>query len=312
MDDPSLRQRMGQMGRERIEKTLAWPYQAKLLLQAYATLRLRAEGQLRAATGWIEAGKKEFLGDEEKLQAFTVLCVDWAVANDRTHLLLNGKPTQVLAQVPAQFKVGQAHPRLFFNAGERAALSAKAATSHQSIWSPILAYVDQKVGTTPPAAAPVDGDMETYRNFGNGIIPLAFVCVVTQAADCCTLAKIYLLMYAAWQQWDEADTRGLGLAHMLMANAIAYDWLYDKLTLAERATVRTSLATGRTRWTRLVRRLIIMRHGKIGGANRTCQIISGLVTAPSAWLVWPCSTRTRVAEVGLITLRGDAACSEYS
>ncbi len=155
--------------------------------------------------------------------------------------LLNGKPTQVLAQVPAQFKVEQDHPRLFFNAGDLTALQAKAATSHQSIWSPILAYVDQKVGTTPPAAAPVDGDMETYRNFGNRIIPLAFVCVVTQAADRCALAKIYLLTYAAWQQWDEADMRGLGLAHMVMGNAIAYDWLYDKLTLAERTTVRTSL-----------------------------------------------------------------------
>ncbi len=47
MDDPSLRQCMGQMGRERIEKTLAWPYQAKLLLQAYATLQLRAKDQLQ-------------------------------------------------------------------------------------------------------------------------------------------------------------------------------------------------------------------------------------------------------------------------
>jgi len=35
MDDPELRQKMGQIGRERVEKELAWPYQANHLLEAY-------------------------------------------------------------------------------------------------------------------------------------------------------------------------------------------------------------------------------------------------------------------------------------
>jgi glycosyltransferase involved in cell wall biosynthesis len=38
MDDPQRRMRMGQMGRERIESELAWPYHAKHLLDAYASL----------------------------------------------------------------------------------------------------------------------------------------------------------------------------------------------------------------------------------------------------------------------------------
>lgn len=38
MDDPQRRQRMGDYGRNRIETALAWPYQAKHLVEAYAVL----------------------------------------------------------------------------------------------------------------------------------------------------------------------------------------------------------------------------------------------------------------------------------
>lgn len=40
MDDPERRRRMGEIGRERVENELAWPYQAKHLLEAYASVRL--------------------------------------------------------------------------------------------------------------------------------------------------------------------------------------------------------------------------------------------------------------------------------
>ena len=45
-------------------------------------------------------------------------------------LLFNRKPTQMLAKVPAQIEVGQAHPRLFFNAGETRGLIRQ--SGHQS------------------------------------------------------------------------------------------------------------------------------------------------------------------------------------
>ena len=38
MDDPQQRDKMGRAGRERIEKELAWPHQARLLIGAYETL----------------------------------------------------------------------------------------------------------------------------------------------------------------------------------------------------------------------------------------------------------------------------------
>jgi glycosyltransferase involved in cell wall biosynthesis len=39
MDDPLRREKMGRIGRERIEKELAWPYQAECLLNAYKSIR---------------------------------------------------------------------------------------------------------------------------------------------------------------------------------------------------------------------------------------------------------------------------------
>jgi glycosyltransferase involved in cell wall biosynthesis len=38
MDDPTERARMGQVGRQRVENELAWPWQEKHLLNAYARL----------------------------------------------------------------------------------------------------------------------------------------------------------------------------------------------------------------------------------------------------------------------------------
>jgi glycosyltransferase involved in cell wall biosynthesis len=38
MDDPELRRNLGQIGRERVENELAWPYQSIHLLDAYKSL----------------------------------------------------------------------------------------------------------------------------------------------------------------------------------------------------------------------------------------------------------------------------------
>lgn len=134
------------------------------------------------------------------------------------------------------------HPRLFFNADDIPTLQAKTTTSHQEVWTPIKAFVDSQLGVTPSAAAPPDGELNTYRNAGNQLIPFAFACSISRSAQYCDLAKSYLLTYASWDQWGEENVRDLGHAHMLMGNAIAYDWLYSILTPEERLRVRQSLA----------------------------------------------------------------------
>lgn len=134
------------------------------------------------------------------------------------------------------------HPRLFFTASEIAALQTKAATTHQEIWLPIKEYTDSELGFTPPAQPPADSGVTTYRNYGNMLISFAFTCVITGQSNHCGLAKTYLLTYAGWNQWGEQNYRDLGHAHMLLGNAIAYDWLYNYLTPSERQIVRQSLA----------------------------------------------------------------------
>jgi hypothetical protein len=147
---------------------------------------------------------------------------------------INSKPLATIGE--------NEHPRLFFDANEILILQAKTATTHQEIWTPIRDYVDSQLGTTPPASAPPTGDLDTYRNYGNQLIPFALTCVITEKTDYCDLAKTYLLTYATWRQWGEDNRRELGHAHMLLGNAIAYDWLYDDLSPTERQIVRQSLA----------------------------------------------------------------------
>jgi len=158
---------------------------------------------------------------------------------DRRHLFT---PSDVKRESVSTMVSVQGHPRLFFDANEVPALKTRATTTHQQIWIPIRNYVNSQLGTSPPATAPPSGDLNTYRNYGNRLIPFAFACVISGDSGHCDLAKTYLLTYASWRQWDENNCRDLGLGHMLLGNAIAYDWLYDILTPTQRQTVRTSLA----------------------------------------------------------------------
>lgn len=133
------------------------------------------------------------------------------------------------------------HPRMFFDGQDVPSLQKKSTSTHAEIWASIKAYVDSQVGTTPPSDTPRDASLETYRTAGNQLIPFAFACALTEQQTYCDLTRDYLLTYATWQRWDNTNERGLGLAHLLMGNAIAYDWVYEKLTPAERETIRASL-----------------------------------------------------------------------
>ncbi|MDX1523569.1 MAG: hypothetical protein R3264_18220, partial [Anaerolineae bacterium] len=151
------------------------------------------------------------------------------------------KPAELgLPQVSQTIQVSD-HPRLLFAAGSVAALKSKRLTTHNEIWLPIKAFAEVQLASPPPLIAPLEGDEDAYRNFGNQLIPVAFACLVTDAENYCELARSYLLAYAAWEQWGNNNWRDLGHSHMLLANALAYDWLYQKLTPAERQTVRLSL-----------------------------------------------------------------------
>jgi hypothetical protein len=169
----------------------------------------------------------------------TSRCRRWVLA-----LLALSLPVAMLGFRPAAtgaVAITETHPRLFFQAADIPALRAKA-EANPDIWQPVLQFVVSQTSNPPPATAPVDGDQDTYRSYGNQIIPFAFACLITENEDYCNLAKTTLLTYATWTQWDTRNQRSLGLAHMLLGNALAYDWLYDRLAPQEQQTVGSSLA----------------------------------------------------------------------
>lgn len=133
------------------------------------------------------------------------------------------------------------HPYLFFTREEIEGLQSKASGTHQEIWEPIQAYVNSELNSTPPETAPLYGDLDAYRNYGNQIIPFAITCVVSENSQACDLAKRYLLTYSGWEQWSNDNERGLGLAHMIFGSALAFDWLFPHLTSDERTRVSQSL-----------------------------------------------------------------------
>jgi len=112
------------------------------------------------------------------------------------------------------------------------------------MWLPIYDFVQSEIGAVSLSQSSPDGDLNTFRDAGNKLIPMAFSCVISEQADHCDLAREHLLTYAGWSEWSNAEARnGLGNAHMVLGNALAYDWMYSRLSASERQTIRESLAT---------------------------------------------------------------------
>lgn len=134
------------------------------------------------------------------------------------------------------------HPHLFFDAADVPRLRNQARTTHEELWLPIKRYADSLMGTTPPAQ-PTSNDLDYFRIRGSQLIPLSFACVIQNTANYCNLAKNYLLAYAKWNVWDVDNERDLGYSHLMYGSAIAFDWLYGKLSASERQTVISRLTS---------------------------------------------------------------------
>jgi len=143
---------------------------------------------------------------------------------------------------PSTASPDELHPRLFFSTQDISKLQAEAAATHADIWAVIQQFVDSQLKTAPPASLPAKTDVTTFRNYADQLIPYAFVCALGDDQPACDLTKRYLLTYSTWKQWDETNRRDLGLAHMLIANSLAYDWIYPHLSPDERLIIRSSIA----------------------------------------------------------------------
>jgi hypothetical protein len=136
------------------------------------------------------------------------------------------------------------HPRLFFSGQDLLGLRGAGRTTHAEIRQPILKYATSLLGSSPPAY-PGQADYGAFREAANRLIPLAFAYTVTGDERFSDLTHEYLLEYATWEYWSgdgELGDRDLTLSYMLQGNALAYDWVYDQLSDADRVTIRTALA----------------------------------------------------------------------
>ena len=141
-------------------------------------------------------------------------------------------------------QLGLAHPRIFFTSADIPHMRLQAQGSHQEIWLPIKTFVDNQLGTPPPVNAPACPDLEAFRIAAGKLIPFAFAYVITGDTAYFTLARDHLMAYARWPYWGEEQVCGgkdLGYHHMLLANALAYDWLYPALSGIERQLIRNNL-----------------------------------------------------------------------
>ncbi len=133
------------------------------------------------------------------------------------------------------------HPRLYFAAADLPKLRARAQSDSFRIWANIALFSRESVGSALPLEMPTDDALNHYRNAGNLLIPLALDCALHDDTKVCERTKTLMLTYASWMHWGEHGWRDLGHAHMLLGNALAYDWMYDKLTSSERGIVKERL-----------------------------------------------------------------------
>lgn len=135
-----------------------------------------------------------------------------------------------------------AHPSLFFGAADVQALRQSGQTTHASIASHITGLLDQHLGDPTPSATEYDD----FRFLGNQVAVWAFGYQLTGNAQYAAIARAQLLTYASWSDWDNGETAAQGgpdlnEAHMLLGASVAYDWIYQTLSGADRATIASKL-----------------------------------------------------------------------
>ena len=138
------------------------------------------------------------------------------------------------------------HPRILLDRNRVKQLKAEADSTHAVIWEQIRKYADTRVNHRPPNRPPNKATETYFRNSGDMLLPLALAWLVSGKEKYLDATKDYLLTYAKWDRWDEPNNRDIGQAHMMFGNAIAFDWVYNDLSIAERNKIGDSLAT----WTK--------------------------------------------------------------
>lgn len=174
---------------------------------------------------------------------FVVLIPSWGL-NAETNLpaslpegsaLVLPKPSHHVALRP---DVRDQHPRIFFNAEKRDALRKKMADPRlASDWNRFLDLAKKFAAQKPPENPPNTED--PFRDFGNRLPILSFAYLMTGEAEFLSAAREWMKALIRYPSW--AGDKDLGAGHVCFGMALAYDWLYQDLTVAEREAIQASL-----------------------------------------------------------------------
>lgn len=137
---------------------------------------------------------------------------------------------RVGAALPA---VRAGHPRLLLDPARVAELRAGLGTTHRFLWERYLQDLPRMV-----AVSKREAPLEDARYDGDLVPELAFAWLMTGRRDLLDIGKAQLLRLATDEAWSsDEDLAYLVPGHTILGMALGYDWLYDVLTPAERATV---------------------------------------------------------------------------
>lgn len=125
------------------------------------------------------------------------------------------------------------HPRLLLDDGRVAALRERLGTTHRFLWERYQHDLPRMV-----AVSKREAPLEDARYDGDLVPELAFAWLVTGRDDLLAVAKAQLLRLATDEEWStNEDLAYLVPGHYILGMALGYDWLYEALSPAERATV---------------------------------------------------------------------------
>ncbi|HEY2028266.1 MAG TPA: heparinase II/III family protein [Myxococcales bacterium] len=133
------------------------------------------------------------------------------------------------------------HPSLFFNAADVPALRQAAQTTHAEIANHITAILNQHLGDVPSTT-----EYDDFRFLGNQVAVWAFGYQITGNTQYAAKALSEIKTYLGWSDWGNGEAVDLGgpdlnEAHMMLGVAIAYDWIYETLSAADRTAIATRL-----------------------------------------------------------------------
>ena len=139
------------------------------------------------------------------------------------------------------------HPRLYLNQTRIAEMKGGLATTYAAIWPPLLQRAAEIATTHPPAykAKPdISGNEQWWEmTVGSNMPFLALAYVITGKPVYRDSAKEWALASCSYPHWGlgYSDGGDLAAAYQLLGVSVVYDWLYNDLDAATRATLRQTL-----------------------------------------------------------------------